>query len=238
MKRIAELWRATDDGLIFANLVDFDVLYGHRRDLVGYTNALIEFDGWLGTFLESVEEDDLVIITADHGNDPGHAGTDHTREEVPLMVLCGSVPRPLGTRSSFADVAASLKPVFSPQEKSGRSAKHSSTLRRVTHIPSFIERKRDGLELSGEEIAEFVRGFTSGAIPDYQASAWAMAVYFRGMTRAETHHLTRAMMESGRILAHPPVRRQKSTNIRPAALGTKFRSFSHPCWHAMTYGCR
>src|SRR4030095_5970218 len=92
---------------------------------------------------------------------------------------------------------------FSPQERSGRPAKHSSTLRRVTHVPSFIERKRDGLELSGEEIAAFIRGFTSGAIPDYQASAWAMAVYFRGMTRAETHHLTRAMMESGRVLAHP-----------------------------------
>lgn len=72
------------------------------------------------------------------------------------------------------------------------------------HIPSLIERKRDGLELSGEEIAEFIRAFTKGDVPDYQASAWAMAVYFRGMTPTETRHLTRAMMESGRVLAHPP----------------------------------
>ena len=71
------------------------------------------------------------------------------------------------------------------------------------HIPSFIEQKRDGFELSSEEIAEFIRGFTSGEIPDYQASAWAMAVFFRGMSAAETSALTKAMMQSGRVLAHP-----------------------------------
>jgi pyrimidine-nucleoside phosphorylase len=71
------------------------------------------------------------------------------------------------------------------------------------HVPSFIERKRDGTETSAEEIAEFIRGFTSGEIPDYQASAWAMAVFFRGMNAAETSHLTRAMMHSGRVLTYP-----------------------------------
>src|SRR5205807_3705524 len=71
------------------------------------------------------------------------------------------------------------------------------------HVPSFIERKRDGTETSAEEIAEFIRGFTSGEIPDYQASAWAMAVFFRGMTAAETSHLTRAMLNSGRVLEYP-----------------------------------
>ena len=71
------------------------------------------------------------------------------------------------------------------------------------HVPTFIERKRDGAELGAAEIEEFIRGFTSGEIPEYQASAWAMAVYFRGMTAAETSDLTRAMMHSGSVLKHP-----------------------------------
>ncbi len=71
------------------------------------------------------------------------------------------------------------------------------------HIPSFIEKKRDGGELSADEIAEFIRGYTSGDVPDYQAAAWAMAVYFKGMTAAETGALTRAMMQSGSVLRHP-----------------------------------
>jgi pyrimidine-nucleoside phosphorylase len=71
------------------------------------------------------------------------------------------------------------------------------------HVPSFIERKRDGAESTAEEIGEFIRGFTLGDIPDYQASAWAMAVFFRGMTEVETSHLTRAMMHSGRVLQYP-----------------------------------
>ena len=71
------------------------------------------------------------------------------------------------------------------------------------HIPTFIEEKRDGGELSAEQIDEFIRGYTSGEVPDYQASAWAMAVFFRGMSAAETGALTRSMMHSGRVLAHP-----------------------------------
>jgi pyrimidine-nucleoside phosphorylase len=71
------------------------------------------------------------------------------------------------------------------------------------HIPTFIERKRDGAELSADEIGEFIRGYTSGEIPDYQASAFAMAVFFRGMTASETSALTRAMMHSGRVLEYP-----------------------------------
>ena len=71
------------------------------------------------------------------------------------------------------------------------------------HVPTFIERKRDGAELGAEEIVEFIRGYTSGEIPDYQASAFAMAVFFRGMTAAETGALTRAMMHSGKVLRYP-----------------------------------
>ena len=95
-------------GLCFVNLVDFDMLYGHRRDVDGYAKALSEFDAWLGGFLQALGDEDLVMVTADHGCDPAYtATTDHTREYVPLLVL-GKQVRPvnLGTRSSFADIAA------------------------------------------------------------------------------------------------------------------------------------
>ena len=71
------------------------------------------------------------------------------------------------------------------------------------HVPSFIEKKRDGRELSADEIAEFIRGYTTGEVPDYQVAAWAMAIFFKGMTGAETGALTRAMMHSGNVLRHP-----------------------------------
>ena len=89
MAAIDRLWNGQRNGphLIFANLVDFDSLYGHRRDPVGYAACLREFDEWLGSFLPKVRPDDLLIITADHGNDPCHHGTDHTREQVPVMTL-------------------------------------------------------------------------------------------------------------------------------------------------------
>lgn len=89
MASIERLWsepRGTPH-LVFANLVDFDMLYGHRRDPGGYATALIEFDRWLGGFLARFDAPDLLLITADHGNDPYHHGTDHTRERVPLLTL-------------------------------------------------------------------------------------------------------------------------------------------------------
>ncbi len=97
-------------GLCFINLVDFDMVYGHRRDVDGYARALSEFDAWLPGFLHKMGPEDLVIITADHGCDPGYpATTDHTREYVPLLVL-GQRVRPvnLGTRTTFADIAATV----------------------------------------------------------------------------------------------------------------------------------
>ena len=97
-------------GLCFVNLVDFDMTFGHRRDIDGYANALTEFDSWLAGFLPTLGEDDLVMITADHGCDPGYtATTDHTREYVPLLVLGKQVkPVNLGTRKTFADIAATV----------------------------------------------------------------------------------------------------------------------------------
>lgn len=98
------------EGLCFVNLVDFDMVYGHRRDVDGYAKALTEFDTWLGQFLPKLRKDDIVMITADHGCDPAYtATTDHTREYVPL-VIAGPKVRPvnLGTRHSFADIAATV----------------------------------------------------------------------------------------------------------------------------------
>ena len=97
-------------GLCFVNLVDFDMLYGHRRDIDGYARALTEFDRWLPSFLEQLGDEDLVMITADHGCDPAYlATTDHTREYVPLLVLGKAVkPLNLGTRKTFADIAATV----------------------------------------------------------------------------------------------------------------------------------
>ena len=112
MERIAEQWARAENALLFANLVDFDMLFGHRRDVTGYAQALREFDHWLSGFPTQVTNQDLVIITADHGNDPTFHGSDHTREEVPLFMINGSEPRDLGTRETFADVAATLADYF------------------------------------------------------------------------------------------------------------------------------
>ena len=112
MSAIDALWATGRDGLIFANLVDFDMLFGHRRDVAGYANSLAQFDLWLATFVPRCAPDDLVIITADHGNDPTWRGTDHTREEVPLLVLHANRRTDLGTRQTFADIAATLADFF------------------------------------------------------------------------------------------------------------------------------
>ena len=111
-------------GLCFVNLVDFDMLYGHRRDIDGYANALTEFDTWLGGFLPTLGEEDLVMVTADHGCDPAYtATTDHTREYVPLLVLGKKVkPVNLGTRTTFADIAATVTELLNVEYKTpGRS---------------------------------------------------------------------------------------------------------------------
>ncbi|MDO9712327.1 phosphopentomutase [Paracraurococcus lichenis] len=121
MRRIAEVWDMTRHGLVFANLVDFDTEYGHRRDAIGYARALADFDAWLGGFLPKVGPDDLLIVTADHGNDPLHHGTDHTREEVPLLVRQAGRRGPLGTRAGFGDVAATLADFHDVPWSAGRS---------------------------------------------------------------------------------------------------------------------
>ena len=96
-------------GLIFANLVDFDQLYGHRNDPTGYAQALEDFDERLAEVIGAMHRKDLLIITADHGCDPTTPGTDHTREYVPLLVYGADIrPVDLGTRSTFADIGQSV----------------------------------------------------------------------------------------------------------------------------------
>lgn len=104
MAAIDRLWDEARETphFIFANLVDFDSLYGHRRDPAGYAKCLTEFDYWLGTFIPKVRPGDLLILTADHGNDPYHPGTDHTREQVPVLAL--GLPHPIRD-GVFSDVS-------------------------------------------------------------------------------------------------------------------------------------
>ena len=96
-------------GLCFINLVDFDQLWGHRNDIAGYAQGVADFDGWLSRFLDKLGEDDVLIITADHGCDPGSESTDHTREYTPLLVYGKKIrPTPLGTRATFSDIGKTI----------------------------------------------------------------------------------------------------------------------------------
>lgn len=104
----------TESGLIMANLVEFDSTYGHRNDIIGYGRALERLDGQLALLLGCLQEHDLLVITADHGCDPTYAGTDHTREYVPLLVYYQNCPGgTLGVRETFADVGQTIADNFS-----------------------------------------------------------------------------------------------------------------------------
>jgi phosphopentomutase len=97
-----------DGGLLFANFIDFDSLYGHRRDVAGYARALEQFDGRLPELLRELRNDDLLVITSDHGCDPTWTGTDHTREQIPILASGSGAPACIGQRSTFADVGATI----------------------------------------------------------------------------------------------------------------------------------
>lgn len=108
-KVVEQFMKREGDGFIFANFIDFDMLYGHRRDPKGYAEALKQTDDWLAKFLPLLDNDDILILTADHGNDPTFKGTEHTREYVPLLVYQPHKPgKSLGIRQGFYDIAQSL----------------------------------------------------------------------------------------------------------------------------------
>ena len=106
-RKTLELMAEDFSGLLFVNLVDFDMLYGHRRDVAGYGHALEHFDETLGRLLAMLQPEDLLIVTGDHGCDPAFTGTDHTREYVPVL-MAGGARGPLPERETFADVAATV----------------------------------------------------------------------------------------------------------------------------------
>ena len=113
MRKTMQLLAEDFTGLAFVNLVDGDMIYGHRRDIPGYARAMQEFDDWLADFLPAMQAEDILMITADHGCDPGAAGTDHTREYVP-MLACGAriAPVNLGTYPTFAMIGATIADIF------------------------------------------------------------------------------------------------------------------------------
>ena len=113
MQKTLEALDKDFEGLCFTNLVDFDMLYGHRQDIDGYAKAYAQFDKWLSSFMKKMKSDDILVITADHGCDPGDESTDHSREYIPLLVYGECIsPLNLGTRNSFADIAASIADYF------------------------------------------------------------------------------------------------------------------------------
>ena len=129
MEKTLRIQQEDFTGLCFVNLVDFDMTYGHRRDIAGYARATTEFDVQLGTFMERMREDDVLMITADHGCDPGAPGTDHTREYVPLLVYGAQIRQGLnlGTYPTFAMIGATVADMFGM----GLTTKGESLLPRI-----------------------------------------------------------------------------------------------------------
>ena len=129
MEKTLRIQQEDFTGLCFVNLVDFDMTYGHRRDIAGYARATTEFDVQLGTFMERMREDDVLMITADHGCDPGAPGTDHTREYVPLLVYGAQIRQGvnLGTYPTFAMIGATVADMFG----AGLTTKGESLLPRI-----------------------------------------------------------------------------------------------------------
>ena len=109
MSKTSDYQKRDFNGLCFVNLVDFDMVYGHRRDCNGYATAISEFDCWLGDFIKSMKNDDALIITADHGCDPNFKGTDHTREYVPFVLYGNNIEgENLGTVQGFDHIAKTV----------------------------------------------------------------------------------------------------------------------------------
>ena len=124
MDHVDEVMKQDFTGFCFTNLVDFDAMYGHRRNPKGFGQALMDFDKRLGKVLDEMKPDDLLMITADHGNDPGFKGTDHTRENVPLLVYSPSMNKPnqsLGLRKTFSDLGATILENFNVEPVKGTS---------------------------------------------------------------------------------------------------------------------
>ena len=219
-------------GLLFVNLVDFDMLYGHRNDVPGFARALGELDAWLPAFHGALAPGDIAFMTADHGNDPTMPGTDHTRERVPLLAFGPGVrPAPLGTRSCILRSGPDHR-----RRARGRAARPRGELpgrdrlmkkaRAPLDVPALIAKKRDGRALSDGEIEALIAGAVRGTVPDYQLAALLMAIVWRGLGPRELVTWTRAMIDSGERLTWSTLPDRRSTSTRPAASATRSHSAS------------
>ena len=114
------------EDLIFVNLVDFDMLYGHRNNIEGYAKALEEFDGKLPEIMEALRDDDMLILTADHGNDPSTPSTDHDREYIPILVYGKSLKQnvDIGIRDTYSDISATILDILGMEKLNGTSFKN------------------------------------------------------------------------------------------------------------------
>ena len=132
MRVLSEMIKKEFNGICFANLVDFDMKYGHRNDANGYAKALSEFDAWLPTFMKEMKEEDVLIITADHGCDPSTPSTDHSREYVPVLLYGKTIcPKNLYTRESFADVSATILDYFGVEKENTAGESFLPTVRDI-----------------------------------------------------------------------------------------------------------
>ena len=186
---------------MFTNLVETDMLWGHRNDPVNFHRCLQDFDRRLPDLLDALREGDLLIITSDHGCDPTTPSTDHSREHALLLayVQGRNAAGRVHEGGEFADVGATVNAWLGGGCGAARRARQAVP-RAVIRPAELIQRKRDGEELAPEEIGELVLGYARGEVPDYQMAAFCMAVYFRGLSTRETFALTDAMIRSGETI--------------------------------------
>ncbi len=177
------------------NLVETDMTYGHRNDPEGFHRCLQEIDARASPICSrALGPDDLLVLTSDHGCDPTTASTDHSREYALLVAHVPGRAPAAGTTAEFADVGATVAAWLGAHAGDGLPGTPIGSVRAVRQL---IERKRDGEEHAPGEIAWLIEGYVAGDVAPEQMSAWAMAVVFRGLSDAETHELTQAMVDSG-----------------------------------------
>ena len=193
-KRSFDWLHSYSKGLFIANYNDFDTKYGHRRNIAGYADALAHANTFCKDFFPQLNQDDLCIITADHGCDPGFTGTDHTREFVPFVAFNSNynTSQFLENRTTFADLGATIAYNFKTHCPTGTPVKECFDARF-----DILDTKRCGQPNTAEEILYLINGYVAGEIPEYQISAWLMAVCCQGLNETETIALTECMLNSG-----------------------------------------
>ncbi len=250
------------DGLLFINLVDFDSVYGHRRDVRGYGEALEYFDARLSEFQALMGDEDLLIITADHGCDPAFKGTDHTREYVPLLIWQKKMTdqHPIGTRASFADTAATIAEYFGLPERFGAAsylreinAGQAEEMRRIQQAADAVEQalgRADVAVVLGSGLGDFVNDLSAPkelAYADIPGFPKATAPGHAGKWILGTLGGKRVLMMSGRFHSyegHPmqdvtfPIRVMARLGIQNLILtnaaGGVNEGFSSGCLMALT----